>query len=146
MIYLSIYLCCLWFLSSVSYSFQSTGIFAFSGRFTPGHFILFDIMVSRIVSLISLSDILLLMYRDARDFSLCWFLSYNFTKFIVFWWHLYDFLCIVSCHIQTVTVLFLLFQFGFFLFIFLFWLLWQDCQNCIRCKWQALACLSCSWS
>ena len=34
------------------------------------------------------------------------------------WWHLEDFLCIVTCHLQTLTVL-LLFQFVFLLFIFL---------------------------
>ena len=38
------------------------------GRFTPRYFILFDVMVNKIVSLISLSGLLLLVYRNARDF------------------------------------------------------------------------------
>ena len=43
---------------------------------------------------------------------------------VVFWWHLWDSLCVVSCHLQTVTVLLLLFQFTFLLFLFLLWLPW----------------------
>ena len=38
------------------------------GRYTPKYFILFVAMVNGIVSLISLSDFSLLVYRDARDF------------------------------------------------------------------------------
>ena len=38
------------------------------GRFIPRYFILFDVMVNGIVSLISISDLLLLVYRNARDF------------------------------------------------------------------------------
>ena len=36
-----------------------------------------------------------------------------------FWWHPYDFLCLVSCHLQAITIL-LLFLFGFLLFLFSF--------------------------
>ena len=36
--------------------------------FVPRYFLLFDTMVNGIVSLISLSDLLLLVYRNARDF------------------------------------------------------------------------------
>ena len=36
--------------------------------FIPSYLILFDVMVNGIVSLISLSDLLLLVYRNARDF------------------------------------------------------------------------------
>ena len=35
------------------------------GRYIPRHFILFDVMINGIVSLISLSYLLLLMYRNA---------------------------------------------------------------------------------
>ena len=42
---------------------------------------------------------------------------------MVFWWPFKNFLCIVSCHLQTVTLL-LLFQFRLLLFHFLLWLLW----------------------
>ena len=38
------------------------------GRFVPRNFILFVAMVNGIVSLISLSDLLLLIYRNAREF------------------------------------------------------------------------------
>ena len=42
--------------------------FASLGRFASRYFILFDVMVNYIVSLISLSDLSLLVYRNARDF------------------------------------------------------------------------------
>ena len=64
MVYLSICLCHLWFLSSASHSFQRTGSFASIGL--PRCFALFDFMVS----LISLFDISLLVYRNATDFCL----------------------------------------------------------------------------
>ena len=73
MIYLSIRLCLLWFLSSVSYSFSECRSFVSSGRFitryfidfdvipryfidfdvTPRYFIHLDTMVNRMVSLVS---------------------------------------------------------------------------------------------
>jgi len=43
--------------------------------------ILFVTMVNGIVSLISLSDFLL-VYKDARDVCILIFISYDFTKFI----------------------------------------------------------------
>ena len=64
MVYLSICLCHLQFLSSLSYSFQSTGLLLL----WVGYFILFDAVVNVIVSLISLSDTSLLVYSNARDF------------------------------------------------------------------------------
>ena len=67
MVYLSVCLCHLQFLLSVSYSFQSTSLFVPLDKFIPRYFILFDAMVSGIVSLISLSDFSLLVYRHARD-------------------------------------------------------------------------------
>ena len=42
--------------------------FASLGKFISRYFILFVAMVKEIVSLISLSDTLLLVYRNARDF------------------------------------------------------------------------------
>ena len=58
----------------MSYSFLSTGLFASVGRFIPRYFILFVVMVNGIASLISLSDLSLLVYRNARDF--CVFILY----------------------------------------------------------------------
>ena len=90
MVYLSICLCHLQFLSSVSYSFWSTGLIVFGvqclivfgvqvlGKFTPRYFILFDVMVNVIVSLLSLSDLLLLVYRNATDFCVLIFLLFIF--------------------------------------------------------------------
>ena len=66
--YLSICLCHLWFLSSVSYSFSGYRAFVSLGRFIPRYFILFVAMVNEIVSLISLSVFSLLVYRNASDF------------------------------------------------------------------------------
>ena len=45
-----------------------SGTFLSLGRYIPKYFILFVAMVNGIVSLISLSIFLLLMYRNARDF------------------------------------------------------------------------------
>ena len=41
--------------------------FASLGRFIPRYFILFEVMVNGIVTLISLSDLSLLVYRKGRD-------------------------------------------------------------------------------
>ena len=65
MVHLSVCLCHLLFLSSASYSFQSTGLLPLLGRFTPRCFILLDVMVNGIASLITLSDLSLLVYRNA---------------------------------------------------------------------------------
>ena len=56
------------FLSSASYSFQSTGLFFSLGMFIPKHFIYFDVMVNGIIPLMFLSDLLLLVYGNAVDF------------------------------------------------------------------------------
>ena len=62
----------LFVLSSIAFisllQFSEYSSFASLGRFIPRDYILFDAMVSGIVSLISLSDLSLLVYRNATDF------------------------------------------------------------------------------
>ena len=55
--------------------------FASLSRFIHKYFILFDVMVSRIVFLIALSDLSLLVYRIARDLCIN-FVSCSLTEFI----------------------------------------------------------------
>ena len=59
--------------SSISFisilQFSEYRYFASLSRFIPRYFILFDAMVNGIVSFISLSDLSLLVYTNARDFS-----------------------------------------------------------------------------
>ena len=65
MVHFSIYLCHLWFLSPMFYSFIYMS-FVSLGRFIPKYFILFIAMVNGIVSLISLS--VFSVYRNTRYF------------------------------------------------------------------------------
>ena len=106
--------------------FSAYKSFVTLGRFIPRYFILFVAMVNGIVSLISLI-FSLLVYRNARDFSVLILYSvtllYSLISSSNFLWHLQDFLCIVSRHLQTVRVLLLLFQSNSFYFFFLLWLL-----------------------
>ena len=67
MVYLSICLSCHQFLLSAFYSFPSKS-FTSLDRFIPEYFILFGAMVSGIVSLLSFSDCLLHVYKNATDF------------------------------------------------------------------------------
>ena len=64
-------------------------------EFIPRYFILFDAVVNGIVFLISLSDTLLLMYRNITDF--CLLILYSaillnsFVSSNNFWWNLWVF-------------------------------------------------------
>ena len=58
-----------------------------------------------------------------QGISVCWFyilqLYYiHWLALVIFWWSLQVFLCRGSCHLQTLRVLLLLFQFVFLLFLF----------------------------
>ena len=96
--------------------------FASLGRFIPMYFILLFAKVNGIVFLIYLSYLSLLMYRNARHF--CVLILYPATLpnslisskcFLV---ASLGFSLIVSCQLQKVTILLLLFQFGSLLFLF----------------------------
>ena len=74
MVYLSICLYHLWFLSSISwFSVHRSSISL--GRFIPRYFTLFVPMVNKIASLILLSDFSSLVYRDLRN--LCALILYH---------------------------------------------------------------------
>ena len=104
MVYLSICLCHLWFLSLRRNSFLSTGLLSPYISLLLSILLFFLAVVNEIVSLISLSDLLLLLYRNAWD--LCALISYtailpfHWLTLIVFWWHLNFFLCVVSGHLH----------------------------------------------
>ena len=67
-IYASTYLYLFQFIFSVSYNFQSTGLLHPLLDWFLSIFIIFEAIVNRIVFLISLSDSLLLAYKNAPDF------------------------------------------------------------------------------
>ena len=80
--------------------FSEYGSFGSLGRFIPSYFILFDVMVNGMVSLICLSDISLIVYRNAINFCvlscilrLC---QIHGGALTFFWQYLYDFLGIAN--------------------------------------------------
>ena len=89
-------------------------IFHLLGRFIPRFFILFDAMINDIVSLISLSVLSLLVYRNTTNFCVILYpatllnLLVNSSSLLVAY---------LQFSMQTVMVL-LIFQFGFLLFLF----------------------------
>ena len=108
------------FISVLKFSVYSS--FVSLGRFIPRYFILFVAVVNGVDSLISLSDFSLLVYRNASDF--CVLILYPVTllnslvsssNFLIV---SLGFLCIVSCHLQSVRAL-LLFWSGLLLFLYL---------------------------
>ena len=91
-------------------------------KFIPRYFILFDVIISGIVFLISLSNSSLLMYRNATYF--CVIILYpatlqnSFTGSNSSLVKSLGFSTYSTCHLQIVTVLLLPFQFGYILFPF----------------------------
>ena len=96
-------------------------------RFIPRFFIHIDAIINAFVYLISLTDSSLLICRNTTGFFVLILypttLSNSLMSSSSFWWHLRIY-C-VSCHLQTVTILVLPFQFEFFNLFFL-WLLWLE--------------------
>ena len=94
-VYFSICLCFQFFLS-VCYSFLRTGVLLPLVRFISVYFVLFDAVVTGIIVLISLSDSFLLVYGNATDFYIVYFVSYNFSEFIFGQIH---FWCLFCCSV-----------------------------------------------
>ena len=105
------------------------------GRFIPRYFTLFVTMVNGIVSLISLSDLLLLVYRNARDFCALMYPAtlpnslISSSSFMVaslgFSMYRYHVIC-------KQWVLLLLFRFVFLFLLFILWLPWIGVQNYVE--------------
>ena len=151
-VYPSIYLYCLQFLSSTVLIFSEYRSFTSLVKCILRYFILFDAItvVDGIVFLISLSGSLLLVYNSATDFYIlksCIRQSYwIYSLVLIVFGSFRGFFCIVSCHLQIVTVLFLAFQFGRLLFLFLIRLLWLGLPILCWIKVMIWAPLSRCWS
>jgi len=82
--------------------------FASLGSFIPRYFILFVAMVHKIVSLISPSDLLFLVYKNARDFYVLILYPVTLLNSLISSSSLLvislGFSMYVLCHLQTVTV------------------------------------------
>ena len=94
------------------------------GRFILRYFILFDTMVNEIVPLTFLFLYFIVFVYNCNRYLYINFVFCSFTRWalMVFWWHLLNFLCVVSCHRKTMTLFLLPLKFEFLLF--LVWLLW----------------------
>ena len=93
-------------------------------RFIPIYiFIIFDVMVNGIFSVIFLSELSFLLYKNATDFCLLILHPASLLNSLMssssFLAACLGFSMYLSCHLQTVTVLLLLSQVGFLLFPFL---------------------------
>ena len=86
-------------------------------------YFIFDAIVNGIVFLISLSDSFLLVYRNVTGIGTLILhpknLLNSFIALIHFWQSLWGFLYTILCHLQTLKVKHLAFQFGCFLLPFL---------------------------
>ena len=97
-------------------------------RFIPRYLIFLVAISNGIFSLISVSDISLLVYKNVFDF---WILTLypavlpnSFIRLSSFLVESVGFSMLLSCHLQAMTVLLPLFKFGCLLLLFLIWLLW----------------------
>ena len=92
-------------------------------RFISTYMIFLFAISNGIFFLISVSAVSLLVYRNTFDFLVLTFYPAVLPNLLIrqssFWWSLQGFLCTLSCHQQTVTVLLSPFQFGCLLYLFL---------------------------